>query len=730
MRANTDLLTRDLNDLRQQYFKLLLGVSTTLLWLSSMRFFSHDTRWERTWPIVAAILAAVLVGGLLSRRYFTWATTATTLCLATGVLLEGRLVGGSLSPALLPALVVLVSAISSKIAVLTGGYLVAGLLLLGRVGGTADSALGASLSTLVMVTLASLASSWQFRTAFAWARSAADRAERAAADAHERRLEAIRAVTAMKNAYYLLERTNHALARAQAELVEARRLKTEFVNMVSHELRAPLNYIVGFSELMVNSPEVYSTRPWPPRVLQDLTEIYRSSNHLSKLIDDILDLAQIEAHRLILKRDYGDMATVACEAADIVRPWQERKGLTLEEHYEEGLPALYLDRTRIRQVVLNLLNNAVRFTDRGKVILRVYRGRDEVVLSVADTGPGIPEDKLTSIFEEFVRLETPTGRPVEGTGLGLAISRLLIEMHGGRIWVTSDLGRGSTFFVALPVAGCKDSAALGSTPPSSYWETLQRQGLSQDILLFLGAEEGRVAMATEFPEYDVVRCSKDEVAAAVRMMRPRAVVVDQRDNDPEAVRSALDVDADDVPVISLSFRAREEDPLEGTQAHLTKPVTRQRLLQTLERVCPSAEAVLVVDDDPRMQRYIATTLEASGRGYRVYTVGSAEEALARLRLGDVHVTLLDLSLPDMNGTQLIRRIRQDETIGQLPIVPVTGVTNSGDEDTCGRDSFAVSCRRRLSRQQVVQLLKMSLDEIPPRRYWGECEPEQTAAAAE
>ena len=471
MSANTDLLVRDLQDLRQQYFRLLLGVGGALVWSSAMRFFSHDTRWERTWPVVTAVLAAVLIGGLLAQRRFSWASAGASLCLATGILLEVRLVGGSLALALLPALVVLVSAISSGLAVAVGAYLMLGMMALSRVGGPAGPELTLSLLTLLLVTLASLASSWQFRTAFSWARSAADRAERAAADSQDRRREALRAVTAMKNAYYLLERTNHALAQAQAELVEARRLKTEFVNMVSHELRAPLNYIVGFSELMVNSPEVYGAQPWPPRLHQDLSEIYHSSSHLSKLIDDILELAQIEAHRLILKREPVDLADVAKEAAAIVRPWQQRKGLALSEHYGPHLPPLYLDRTRVRQVVLNLLNNAVRFTEAGEISLSVHRERDEVRLSVTDTGPGIPEDKLTRIFEEFVRLEASGGRPSEGTGLGLAISRRLVEMHGGRIWASSTVGRGSTFHVSFPVVR-QEGGTDHSAPPASYWEAL------------------------------------------------------------------------------------------------------------------------------------------------------------------------------------------------------------------------------------------------------------------
>ncbi|NPV08243.1 MAG: hybrid sensor histidine kinase/response regulator [Anaerolineae bacterium] len=725
MSARTELLARDLQDLRRQYLKLLIVVGAVLVWSAAMRFFSHDSRWERTWPVLVAVLAAVVLGGALLRRHFGWAALAVTLCLSTAVLLEVHLVGGVLSLAMLPALVVLVSAMSAPLTLLTGGYLALGLLLQARLGPPGGLPLEASLASVLLVSAASLASSHQFQTAFSWARSAAHRAEKAAADSQDRRREAIKAVTAMRNAYYLLERTNHALAQTQAELVEARRLKTEFVNMVSHELRAPLNYIVGFSELMVNSPEVYSTQPWPPRLLQDLTEIYRSSSHLSRLIDDILDLAQIEAHRLLLRREYCDLATVAREAASIVRPWQERKGLALEEHYEDDLPPLYLDRTRVRQVVLNLLNNAVRFTDEGKITLRVYRHRGEVLLSVSDTGPGIPEDKLDRIFEEFVRLDAPGGRPVEGTGLGLAISRRLVQMHGGRVWATSQVGRGSTFFVSFAPASQEAVPATRGIPPS-YWEELQKQGLSRDILLCLGREEVRASLAEELPEYDVVLGHASAVASAVRELRPRAVVVDQRDTNPEEVRDLLDEVPDDVPVVSLSLHGSGEDRLEGTEAHLVKPVSRARLLETLARVCPGAEEVLVVDDDPRMQRFIRATLESADRRYRVYAVGSAAEALQRVRLGSTHVILLDLRLPDMDGTDLLRLLRRDGALKQVPVITVSAVVNPGEDLSESRETFAVSCKRRLGKPQVMQLLRTSLDEIPPRRHWEELEPEPAA----
>jgi len=231
--------------------------------------------------------------------------------------------------------------------------------------------------------------------------------------------------------------------------------------MVSHELRGPLNLILGFSRLMALSPERYG-EPLPGAYRADVATIYRNSRHLSDLIDDILDLSQIEAERLPLAKERVDLEEeVVKEAAEFVHPLAERKGLTLTLRLAGTLPAVMVDRVRLRQVVLNLLTNAVRFSEKGEITLRTERQRERVLVSVQDSGPGIDADQLPRLFQEFSQAQPAERREVRGSGLGLAISKQLVELHGGEIWVQSTRGVGSTFSFTVPLS--EADAYIGRT---------------------------------------------------------------------------------------------------------------------------------------------------------------------------------------------------------------------------------------------------------------------------
>jgi len=716
MLQETELLAEDLADLRQRYLRLLIAIGAALAWLFGMRFFSYNTAWERTWPVVGIVLAGSALGYRLRRNHLTLAATCQSLLLAAALLVETWLVGSQPAMAFFPALVVLIAAVSTPIAVATASFGVAGAFALAYLGH--DIEVGPPWLVLVLTAAAVAVSSRQFLTTFAWARSAAHRAEAAARDAQKRREEVMATNRALRNAYYLVERTNHALAQAQAELVEARRLKTEFVNTVSHELRAPLNYVVGFSELMVNSPSVYGEAPWPEGLREDLQEIFNSSSHLSRLIDDILDLAQINAHRMVLNREHANLADVAHEAVAIVRPWQERKGLRLIEECDGELPHLLLDRTRVRQIILNLLNNAVRFTERGTITLRVQRQGSQAVVSVADTGPGIPDEQLPRVFQEFVQLDMGQGRPLGGSGLGLAICRRFVEMHGGQIWAKSTVGAGSTFFVSLPftppVATTRTDADSLS---ASYWQVLQKQGPGKDILLLVGGSDVLLQLQHDMPDYELAQVSQESVASSLEQLRPRAIVVDRREADVQSVAEAIDSSPHDVPIVALSLRSLTDRGLEGTKAHLVKPVTRARLLETLARVCPAAENVLVVDDDPRMRHFLAATLESSGKGYRVESLASPTEAIRRMREGAAHVLLLDLRLPEVDGTSVLQVLREDELLSKIPVITISAYLDPSEELAQQREVISLSCKRRLGRQQLLAVLKATLEETAPRFQW-------------
>ena len=236
--------------------------------------------------------------------------------------------------------------------------------------------------------------------------------------------------------------------------------------MSSHELRTPLNMIIAYAELITQSPHLYSRR-LPSTLLADMNVILRNSQHLSRLVDDVLDLSQIETGRMALSKEWTTITEIIDAATEAVSPLFQTKGLQLEVETADDLPDIYCDKTRIRQVLINLLSNAGRFTEQGGVKVRAWLDDTQFMLSVADTGPGIGTEDQQRLFEPFQQLDASIRRKHGGSGLGLNISKHFIEMHEGRIWLESALGVGTTFTVSLPLAAMPKS--MVATPGSRRW---------------------------------------------------------------------------------------------------------------------------------------------------------------------------------------------------------------------------------------------------------------------
>jgi signal transduction histidine kinase len=246
---------------------------------------------------------------------------------------------------------------------------------------------------------------------------------------------------AIQNAYFFTEQLNTA-----EKLREVDRLKTDFLARMSHELRTPLNSIIGFADVLLMGLDGELTE----RMMEDLQLIRSSGYHLRDIIGDILDMSKIEAGRLELNYETFDIHRVAAELMATASPLAEQKGLNLELSIADDVSSLSADRTRIRQVLWNIVGNAIKYTDHGDVHVYVQRNNGEVTFVVTDTGVGIPPEELPRIFEQFRQVELPSRGSIGGTGLGLSISKSLIEMHGGRIWVESQPGKGSLFGFSLP----------------------------------------------------------------------------------------------------------------------------------------------------------------------------------------------------------------------------------------------------------------------------------------
>jgi len=495
--------------------------------------------------------------------------------------------------------------------------------------------------------------------------------ERAVAEmlkAQQRRAELRRALKALDEGYERLRRLNQELSEARREAEEARRLKAEFAANVSHELRTPINLIIGFSEMMYTAPESYGGQPLPPEYLADVHAIYRSAKHLQSLIDDILDLSRIEARRMALTREQAQIDQVIREAIQVIRELVERKGLTLEVDIEENLPPLYLDRTRIRQVLLNLISNAVRFTERGFIRVSCkLRSGDELALpqgamalpeayyvcvSVADSGIGIRPEDMDKVFEEFRQVDGSPRRKHGGTGLGLAISKRFVEMHDGWMWVESEFGKGSTFFFVLPVA---DSFAGRSKLQSS--REVPTIHPTKETILVLDKDPTVFRLFKRYLRgYQVVGTTTTKQALeSIEKLGPKLLVITNNSADghfEELLGEHPTLQNAQLTILAYPFPTEHHQALLlGLHDYLVKPITKDQLLDALKRISSPVRRLLIVEDDPDMMRLLERMLQSEE--IQLQKAYSAEEAQVLLRSHIPDALLLDLALPGISGYELL-----------------------------------------------------------------------------
>ena len=484
-----------------------------------------------------------------------------------------------------------------------------------------------------------------------------------------------RVLKALDETTYRLERANYMLALARDQAEEARRLKQQFAQTISHELRTPLNLIVGFTDLMTQSPEHYGGR-LSPAYVRDLSIVNRNACHLQTLVNDVLDLARIEAAQMSLIQEMIDPAVLVREAVETSRGLVESRGLTLKTAVETGLPPLRMDPTRIRQVLFNLLNNAARFTDAGSIEVGARQRKPEVVFYVADTGVGIAPEELPRIFEEFHQADGSYRGQRGGAGLGLAISKRFVELHGGRIWAESQVGRGSTFYFSL----ASDGADRVLAPTAHTTETPgapPAEGIEGPALLVVSESPSAATLLTRYVHgcRAVVVANLEEGRRKAQQLMPQAITIDRAcaDLDPAALESlARQWGLPRTPFLLCPLPGkkslREQLAVDG---YLVKPVSRQDLWDTLRRFGEDVDRVLVVDDDRDFVRMLGRMLDSPVRRYQMISAFNGQEGLAMLQHQRPDLVLLDLVLQDMNGLQVVELIRSNPLWQRLPIIIVS-----------------------------------------------------------
>ena len=460
----------------------------------------------------------------------------------------------------------------------------------------------------------------------------------------------------------------------------------------------------------------------------DVEAIHRNAEHLATLIDDVLDLSQIEAGRMGIYKEHASIGALAVEAARAVEALFRHKGLSLSVDASEDLPFVFVDRARIRQVFVNLLANAVKFTERGGVAIAVGRRGGSVLVEVNDTGDGIAPEDLSKVFEEFRQLDQSTNRRHGGSGLGLAISKDFVELHGGVMWAQSSLGNGTTFSFTLPVAESydrehirQDWATWAKLRPPSVPDTPSVVVVAGDpgvSAVFRRHLEGYHVVATASPAEAAEVAANEAVAAVVAVNTPAA-----------SVRERVQETRPGLPIISCAVPDRGEEGRQlGVADYLVKPVSRDHLLQALGRLGSCVRRVLVVDDDQDMVRLLSQMIRSAPGGYRVLRAYDGDEALDRLRERRPDAVILDLSMPTLDGYRLLERMRADPATSTLPVIVVTA--RGAD---VGRDGCHISGITReggLGAGELLRCVKAALDSLapPPRRDPAQ-RPAQAGSAA-
>jgi CheY-like chemotaxis protein len=486
---------------------------------------------------------------------------------------------------------------------------------------------------------------------------------------------------------------------------------------MSHELRTPLNSIIGFSRVILKGIDGPVTKLQE----QDLTAIYNAGQHLLSLINNILDLSKVEAGKMEFNIEEVDLAELIENMMFATAGLIKNKPIQLHKNIDPDVPIIQADPLRIRQVLLNLLSNASKFTEEGSISvscrLQDSEGKPEVLISVRDTGPGIAPADLEKLFLPFSQVDASPTRKTGGTGLGLSISKHLIEMHGGKIGVESVLGEGSRFYFTLPIP--QDFEASFSPTHSSDESIEKPTVLSVDSDPRVVDRYERYLEPAGFQIRSTI--SPSEVPDLARRIMPIAITLDVMVGNGEGWQILKDLKADpatrDIPVLICSIvdeRARAEDL--GASAYLVKPILEGDLVRVIQTITenPSAHErassgdahpILIVGADEEEVKVLSLLLEEGGQ-FQAISAGGGIQAFESVFGFSPEAILLSLPLADMETQTFLQTFRSYPELEKVPIFLLTEDGETPENGTgFSRTSQAVFSKNQLDKKEILTKLQ-------------------------